>query len=115
MIATKFGARIGPDDNGNGSRATIMAQAEASLTALGTDYIDLYQLHFPDPVTPIEETLDALNDLVDQGKVRYIGCSNFTGLADRGRRVDCADPRARAIRVAPERVEPARARASRPR
>ena len=84
VIATKFGGWMSPEDNGNGSRATIMTQAEASLTALGTDYIDLYQMHYPDPVTPIDETLQALNDLVQQGKVRYIGCSNFTGwqLAD---------------------------------
>jgi aryl-alcohol dehydrogenase-like predicted oxidoreductase len=79
VIATKFGGWMSPEDNGNGSRATIMTQAEASLTALGTDYIDLYQMHYPDPVTPIEETLQARNDLVQQGKVRYIGCSNFTG------------------------------------
>ena len=79
LIATKFGAWMSSDDNGNGSRDTIMKQAEASLTALGTDYIDLYQMHYVDPVTPIEETLQALNDLVEQGKVRHIGCSNFTG------------------------------------
>lgn len=78
VIATKFGGRMGPE-GGNGSRDTMMTQLEESLTALGTDYIDLYQLHYPDPDTPIQETLEALDELVTQGKVRYIGCSNFTG------------------------------------
>ena len=62
-----------------GSRRYIMSAVEASLRRLGTDYIDLYQMHAPDPETPIEETLGALDDLVRQGKVRYIGCSNFSG------------------------------------
>src|SRR5690349_24384673 len=55
-----------------------MRAVEASLKRLKTDWIDLYQLHQPDPLTPLEETLRALDDLVHQGKVRYIGCSNFT-------------------------------------
>ena len=62
-----------------GSRKHIMASVEDSLRRLGTDYIDLYQLHAPDPRTPIEETLRALDDLVRQGKVRYVGHSNFAG------------------------------------
>lgn len=78
VIATKFGAPTGPDAR-NGSRDTVMAEVEASLTALGTDYIDLYQQHYSDAHTPIEETLGALTELVEQGKVRYIGCSNYTG------------------------------------
>jgi aryl-alcohol dehydrogenase-like predicted oxidoreductase len=78
VIATKFGAPTGPDAR-NGSRETVMAECEASLTALGSDYIDLYQMHYRDPRTPIEETLGALAELVEQGKVRYVGCSNFTG------------------------------------
>lgn len=78
VIATKFGAPTGPDDR-NGSRATVMASVEESLSALGTDYIDLFQMHYSDARTPIEETLSALTDLVHQGKVRYVGCSNFTG------------------------------------
>jgi len=78
VIATKFGAPTGPDAR-NGSRETVFAECETSLTALGSDYIDLYQMHYSDPRTPIEETLGALTDLVAQGKVRYIGCSNFTG------------------------------------
>src|SRR5262249_20259484 len=59
------------------SRAYIMAEVEASLRRLKTDWIDLYQQHQPDPLTPIEETLRALDDLVRQGKVRYIGCSTL--------------------------------------
>jgi aryl-alcohol dehydrogenase-like predicted oxidoreductase len=78
VIATKFGAPTAPDAR-NGSRETVFAECEASLTALGTDYIDLYQMHYSDAGTPIEETLGALTELVEQGKVRYIGCSNFTG------------------------------------
>jgi aryl-alcohol dehydrogenase-like predicted oxidoreductase len=78
VIATKFAKPM--DDSGNlqgTSRRHIMSAAEASLRRLGTDWIDLYQIHEPDPATPIEETLRALDDLVRQGKVRYIGCSNF--------------------------------------
>jgi len=62
----------------DGSRSHIMQEVELSLKRLRTDYIDLYQVHFPDPRTPIEETLRALDDLVQQGKVRHIGCSNFS-------------------------------------
>ncbi len=88
IVATKFGSDIGgsngPDWNARGSRRYIHRAAEASLRRLGTDHIDLYQMHVPDPATPIEETLDALDDLVRAGKVRYIGHSNFTAwqLAD---------------------------------
>jgi aryl-alcohol dehydrogenase-like predicted oxidoreductase len=79
-LATKFGMRIGDDPRRmGGSRRWIMRAVEDSLTRLGTDYIDLYQFHAPDADTPIEETLRALDDLVGQGKVRYIGNSNFTG------------------------------------
>jgi aryl-alcohol dehydrogenase (NADP+) len=63
-------------EQGN-SRKHILEAVEGSLRRLGTDYIDLYQLHGPDPGTPIDETLDALDDLVRAGKVRYVGCSNF--------------------------------------
>jgi aryl-alcohol dehydrogenase-like predicted oxidoreductase len=80
VVATKFGMRIGEDDRRKGgSRRWIMRAVEDSLTRLRTDYIDLYQFHQPDPETPIEETLRALDDLVAQGKVRYIGNSNFAG------------------------------------
>ncbi|MEV8514378.1 aldo/keto reductase [Dactylosporangium sp. NPDC051484] len=83
IIATKFGMDTrganGPDWGARGSRRYILRAAEASLRRLGTDYIDLYQIHSPDPATPIEETLAALDDLVRAGKVRYIGHSNFAG------------------------------------
>jgi len=78
IIATKFGAPMGDGSNERGgSRYYIMKAVDASLKRLQTDYIDLYQIHFPDPTTPIEETLRALEDLVRAGKMRYIGCSNF--------------------------------------
>ena len=64
---------------GGGSRKYIFDAVDASLRRLDTDYIDLYQMHAPDPATPIEETMRALDDVVRSGKVRYIGCSNYTG------------------------------------
>jgi 1-deoxyxylulose-5-phosphate synthase len=78
IVATKCFAPTGPApfDGGN-SRKHIMSAVEASLRRLQTDYIDLYQLHGYDRQTPIDETLGALDDLVHQGKVRYLGCSNF--------------------------------------
>ena len=77
VIATKVFGRMRKDANGAGlSRKAIIAEAEASLKRLGTDYIDLYQIHFWDKDTPIAETLEAMNDLVRSGKVRYIGASN---------------------------------------
>jgi len=80
VLATKFGLAM---DEGEymkgGSRRYIVQAVEASLKRLNTDYIDLYQMHFPDPGTPIEETISALDDLVRSGKVRYVGCSNFAG------------------------------------
>jgi aryl-alcohol dehydrogenase-like predicted oxidoreductase len=80
ILATKFAGKMAGTDNVNrGSRSYIIAAVEASLRRLKTDYIDLYQMHFLDPLTPIEETLSALDDLVHAGKVRYIGCSNFPG------------------------------------
>jgi len=78
VLASKFGMAM--DDVGKltgASRRYIMSEVEASLRRLRTDWIDLYQLHQPDPLTPIEETLRAMDDLVRQGKVRYIGCSNL--------------------------------------
>jgi 1-deoxyxylulose-5-phosphate synthase len=78
VVATKFGNRVGPGPNDTGaSRHHIFASCEASLRRLQTDYIDLYQVHTPDRSTPIDETLEALNALIQQGKVRYIGCSNY--------------------------------------
>ncbi|HWE66257.1 MAG TPA: aldo/keto reductase [Acidimicrobiales bacterium] len=86
VIATKFGSdvrRLGQDNGvdwgARGSRRYIRRAVENSLRRLRTDWIDLYQIHRPDPLTPIEETLSALDDLVREGKVRYIGHSNFTG------------------------------------
>ena len=80
IIATKFAGDMGegPMKRG-GSRKYIIEAVEDSLRRLDTDYIDLYQMHFPDLHTPIEETMRALDDLVRQGKVRYLGHSNFTG------------------------------------
>jgi aryl-alcohol dehydrogenase-like predicted oxidoreductase len=80
VIATKFRSPMGegPYHRG-GSRRYIRTAVENSLRRLDTDYIDLYQMHAPDPATPTEETLSALNDLVREGKVRYIGSSNFAG------------------------------------
>ncbi len=78
ILATKVSGGMGEGPNRRGaSRQHIMEEVEKSLQRLDTDYIDLYQIHFPDPETPIEETLRALDDLVHQGKVRYIGCSNY--------------------------------------
>jgi aryl-alcohol dehydrogenase-like predicted oxidoreductase len=78
IVATKFGNRVGAGPNDAGaSRHHILASCEASLRRLQTDYIDLYQVHTPDRDTPIDETLSALNRLIEQGKVRYIGCSNY--------------------------------------
>ncbi|MGB2695300.1 MAG: aldo/keto reductase [Dehalococcoidia bacterium] len=80
IIATKFVGSMGEGPLwGGASRRYIFEAVDASLQRLGTDHIDLYQIHFPDARTPIEETLGALNDVVRQGKVRYIGCSNFAG------------------------------------
>jgi 1-deoxyxylulose-5-phosphate synthase len=104
VLATKCGGAMGDGPNDQGlSRKHIISACETSLRRLQTDYIDLYQVHWPDPSTPIEETLRALDDLVRSGKVRYIGCSNYPawqladalwtstsfGLA----RFDCVQPR----------------------
>ena len=83
VVATKFGMDMrganGPDWGARGSRRYIRRAVEASLRRLGTDWIDLYQMHEPDPTTPVEETLAALAELVAEGKVRYLGSSNFAG------------------------------------
>jgi aryl-alcohol dehydrogenase-like predicted oxidoreductase len=85
VLATKFGSQsgdmgYGPAAGAKGGRSYIRRAVEQSLRRLRTDYIDLYQIHTPDPVTPIEETLSALSDLVRAGIVRYIGHSNFSGV-----------------------------------
>jgi aryl-alcohol dehydrogenase-like predicted oxidoreductase len=83
VLATKFGQDMGglngPDWGARGSRRYIRLAVESSLTRLQTDWIDLYQLHLPDPLTPIEETLAALDELIAEGKIRYIGHSNLAG------------------------------------
>lgn len=83
VVATKFGmdmrGEYGADHGVRGSRRYVRRAVEGSLRRLQTDHIDLYQLHVPDDITPIEETLSALTDLVREGKVRYLGCSNFGG------------------------------------
>lgn len=104
VIATKVQGVMGQGPNDRGlSRAHIMQAVEASLRRLQTDYIDLYQTHWPDYDTPLEETLRALDDLVRQGKVRYVGCSNYPAwylckslwISDVRNlvRFDCAQPR----------------------
>lgn len=87
ILATKFGAKTGGRGGavaGGGTAAYIRQAVDASLGRLGTDYIDLYQHHFPDADTPLEETLRALEDLVTQGKVRHVGCSNYSSAQLRG-------------------------------
>lgn len=80
IISTKATFRSGPGENDVGSsRHHLIRACEGSLCRLGTDYIDLYQLHGFDALSPVEETLSALDDMVRSGKVRYIGCSNFSG------------------------------------
>ena len=83
VVATKFGMDMrgenGRDFGARGSRRYVRRAVEGSLRRLRTDHIDLYQLHAPDEITPIEETLATLTDLVREGKIRYLGCSNFAG------------------------------------
>ncbi|HEU4322290.1 MAG TPA: aldo/keto reductase [Roseiflexaceae bacterium] len=104
VLATKCGGQMGKGPNDQGlNRRHILSACDASLRRLQTDHIDLYQVHWPDPSTPIEETLRALDDLVRAGKVRYVGCSNYpawllaTALwtSDKGglARFDCDQPR----------------------
>jgi aryl-alcohol dehydrogenase-like predicted oxidoreductase len=76
-VATKFGGDMGDGSVARGSRRYVHSAVEASLRRLRTDWIDLYQMHFPDPLTPIEETIAALDELVSEGKVRHVGSSNF--------------------------------------
>jgi aryl-alcohol dehydrogenase-like predicted oxidoreductase len=83
VVATKFGMDMrgvnGDDHGARGSRRYVRRAVEGSLRRLQTDHIDLYQMHAPDPITPVAETLGALTELVHEGKVRYVGCSNFAG------------------------------------
>jgi aryl-alcohol dehydrogenase (NADP+) len=104
VVATKCGIAVGHGPNDQGlSRRHIVAACEASLARLRTDFIDLYQAHRPDPNTPIDETLRAFDNLVQSGKVRYVGCSNYPawqlalalGASERNGwvRYDCVQPR----------------------
>jgi aryl-alcohol dehydrogenase-like predicted oxidoreductase len=79
IVATKFGYKTAPSHR-RGQPDNVRRAADASLQRLGTDYIDLFQLHSPDPSVPIADTLGALNELVQQGKVREVGCSNFSAV-----------------------------------
>src|SRR6187397_350859 len=79
VLASKFGMPMDDGEKNGAARRYIMSAVEASLKRLKTDWLDLYQVHRPDPLTPIEETLRALDDLVRAGKLRYIGCSNLPG------------------------------------
>lgn len=102
VVATKVGARLPPDPGTNLSRKYIIQTIEGSLRRLQTDYIDLYYCHFPDYDTPLDETLRTFDDLIHEGKVRYIGCSNFRAwmlckalwVSDRYNlaRFDCVEP-----------------------
>ena len=78
IIASKVGVRSNESGNGRGSRKAIFSRIEGSLRRLRTDYIDLYQLHHFDPETPVQETLEAMTELRNQGKIRYFGLSNFS-------------------------------------
>jgi aryl-alcohol dehydrogenase-like predicted oxidoreductase len=78
VVATKFGMAFNEEHYGGGSKEYVRFSAEGSLRRLGTDHIDLYMLHRPDPKTPVTETLEALSQLVAEGKVREIGCSGFS-------------------------------------
>ena len=117
VIATKFGADMqganGPDWGVRGSRRYIRIAVESSLRRLGTDWIDLYQLHSPDPNTPIEETLAALDELVQRGQGPLPRLVQPVRLAGGRRRLDRPDQRLRGVRLGPERVLLAQPRASR--
>lgn len=113
IVATKCRIRVGLEPNDEGlSRRHIMESVEQSLRRLGTDFIDLYQAHSPDPETPIDESLRAFDDLVRQGKVRYVGCSNYPawqvalalGVSERYHlaRFDCVQPRYNLLHREPE-------------
>jgi aryl-alcohol dehydrogenase-like predicted oxidoreductase len=100
LIATKFGSPIDDDRKGGASAAYIPRACDDSLRRLGTDRIDLYQIHFPDQVTPLDETLGALDVLVRAGKVREIGCSNFSAeMIDNAARISSENGWARFVSV----------------
>lgn len=99
VIATKFGVAVkGWEGSGGAQPDYVRAATERSLRELNTDYIDLLMIHFPDPETPVEDTLEAMSVLVDQGKVRHIGCSNF-GPAQLTEALDISDEKGLAALV----------------
>ena len=111
VLATKYSKPMSTDGTKQGaSRRYIMSAVEASLTRLKTDYIDLYQQHDYDPLTPIEETLRALDDLVRQGKVRYIGNSNFPAWRIAEAELTARQMNVSRVRVVPGRIQPGGAR-----
>ena len=113
VLATKFSAALHWRSGGTlqgASRRYIISAVEASLRRLKTDWIDLYQHHWPDPLTPIEETLRALDDLIRQGKVRYIGISNLPAWRVAEAQWTGAPERAQSLRVLPGRIQPPGAR-----
>lgn len=103
VVATKCSGVTGPAPwERGGSRKHVLDAIDASLRRLGTDYVDLYQLHAPDPGTPIDETLDALDAIVRSGKARYVGCSNFLAYqVARDRQERSTPPRTLRIGTAP--------------
>ncbi len=108
VLATKYSKPMSNDGTKQGaSRRYIMSAVEASLTRLKTDYIDLYQQHDYDPLTPIEETLRALDDLIRQGKVRYIGNSNFPAWRIAEAELTARQMNVSRFRVVPGRIQPA--------
>ena len=108
ILATKFNGPMGPAawDQGN-SRKHVLDAVNGSLRRLGTDYIDLYQVHRPDPETPIEETLAALDDIVKSGKVRYVGLLELSRIPGCARAGGQRPPTARAVRRGPTLLQPA--------
>ncbi len=111
VIATKFGMPMTPAGKPRDASAAYVVQAlEGSLRRLRTEWIDLYQVHRPDPATPIEETVRALDQLVRQGKVRFIGCSNFTAAEAAGGAGGGPAIGSGRVRVLPGPIQPARPR-----
>ena len=110
IVATKFGSPIDDERKGGASAAYIARAVEDSLKRLGTDRIDLYQLHFPDAATPFEETIEALDTLVRDGKVLEIGGSNFSAEQIDETHADQRRSEAGTVRERAERVQPAAAR-----
>src|SRR5438445_524703 len=108
ILATKCRMRVGHGPNDEGlSRKHVLKAAEDSLRRLQTDYIDLYQTHSPDPDTPQEETVEALDSLVRQGKVRYIGCSNYPAWQIARSGGDCLGPCPAGNHIGHRRRQPA--------